>query len=587
MSETLVDLFARTVADFPDRRAVSDDHGGLTYAELDARANSIAHALAGHGVRGGDRVVIYRERGVDVFVSVLGVLKAGATYVAIDTRYPDSRRDLMIRACRAAAVVTEPGWRARLGPVDATVLEWRSGPGQEMAPPVPVEPGDPACVLFTSGSSGTPKAIVLEHRNLLYFARNPALPALVPADRVGQVSSLSFDAFHFEMWCGFAHGAEVVVLPTMAELVAKDLQRELRRRRITAMLAPTMALNHVVHEDRDAFAPLRVLLTGGDVVQPAACRELLAGSFSGEFVNLYGPAEGTTACTGYRVRAGEDGSVPIGTALAGATVRVLDLALREAPAGVVGELHISGAGVALGYSDQPALTAARFVPDPFGAPGERMYATGDLGRRREDGLLEFVGRADDQVKIRGFRVEPGEVERLLARHPSVLAVAVVAVGSDHDRRLVAVVAGPVSPRALREFAGEAMPDYQVPSAFVVVPGIPGDDHGKRDVRRIQELAGDHARRQAERVPPRDEVEHYLVTLWERLLGVEWVGPGDDFFSLGGNSMLAFRVHRRITRDLDVRLDVRDVLENGELAGLAEIIRTRGEEARRGHPVAGR
>ena len=315
------------------------------------------------------------------------------------------------------------------------MLEYRSAEVTAPVPPPanPLTAGDLACVLFTSGSSGVPKAIMLDHHNLVHLARNKVLASVGPADRVGQVASLSFDTFHVESWCSFAHGAEVVVLPTMPDLIADDLQRGLRRRRITVLVAPTMAVNHVVHEDRDAFSSLRVLYTGGDVLQPAAARTLLSGSFTGEFYNLYGPTEGTTCCTSHRITevADDCGTIPIGVELDGAAVYIMDDAQRALPDGTIGELYIGGEGVTVGYLGQPAMTAERFRPDPFGAPGSRMYATGDRAWRRDDGVIEFGGRIDDQVKIRGYRVEPREAEQVIAKHPAVRDAAVIVAGEAH------------------------------------------------------------------------------------------------------------------------------------------------------------
>lgn len=579
---TVLRLLERTVGRFPERRAVSDGDSTLTYAQLWDRARMFGCRLRAGGVRDGDRVVIHQSRGVGVFVSMVGVLMAGAAYVAVDRRYPDARRDMMIVGSRPRLVVTDPGTAEELRGLGPPLLEWTEvGATAAVDEPLPsVVPGQVATVLFTSGSTGTPKAIQLTHGNLCYFAENSALPPLLPTDRTGHVSSLSFDAFHFEAWCSFAHGAEVVVLPSMADLIAEDLRRQLKRLRITALLAPTMALNHVVHEDRDAFSSLRVLHTGGDVLQPAACRELLAGSFDGEFTNLYGPAEGTTACLAFPVRevARDAASVPVGRPLAGASVYVLGPDLRECPVGVTGELHIGGAGVALGYLDQPGLTAERFPPDPFGAPGGRLYATGDLGRRTEDGLIEFVGRADDQVKIRGYRVEPREVEVALARHPAVREAAVVVTGDGVDRRLVALVvpSAPLTMNELRAYAVEQLPDYLVPSSFVQVNGLPATEHGKRDRVELDKLARDHVDRRDTVVAPVDRYERYLVELWETLLHVEWIGRDDDFFALGGNSLLAFRLQRRIKRDLNVSVETRQILTAPRLADLAGAIRRAGE-----------
>ena len=573
---TLVELFARTVRSHPNRPAVSDDHDRLTYAQLDRRSDGIARALLARGLRKEDRVAVYLGRGVDVFVAILAVLKAGGAYVAIDSRYPDARREAMIHDSGAAIVISGAGWREKLGVKEVAVLDVQkdSAPQAGSWPGAPPAAGDLACVLFTSGSSGTPKAIMLEHRNLIYLACNPTLVQLEPSDRFGQVSSLSFDAFHIETWCSFARGAEVAVLPTMAELVAYDLKRELRRRRITAMLVPTMAVNHVVHEDRDAFASLRIIYTGGEVLQPGAARALRS---AGQFFNLYGPTEISTACTAYRIaQLGEDAdSVPIGTDFDGAAVHVLDWAWNEVPQGKVGEMHVGGRGVARGYLGQPALTASHFLPDPFGSRGSRMYATGDLARRGADRQLDFCGRVDDQVKIRGYRVEPREVERTLLRHPGVRDAAVVVVG-ETNRSLVAMVVPhkQLTARELRAHAAGVLPDYMVPSLFLIVPEVPGNDHGKRELSGLRQVAAMHLGRESRRLEPQDELDSYLAGMWEQLLGIEWIASSDDFFALGGNSMLAFRAHMRIERDLGVRVEVAEIFELSQLDRITSLVRER-------------
>lgn len=575
---TLVSLFADTVARHPDRPAVTDGTHRFSYAELDARADAVARALRDRGVERADRVACYLDRGAAVFVALLGILKAGAAYVPVDTRYPDARRDLLITDSGPAALITTPARAESVAALDVERIELDLTATAHDTDTVEVRPGDAAAVLFTSGSSGRPKAVVLSHGNLVHFARNPALPELTSTDRVGQVSSISFDAFHFETWCAFAAGAEVVVLPSVPDLLAGDIRRELRRRQITAMLVPTMAVNHVLREDRDAFTALRILHTGGDVISPAACRELFDAGYQGEFYNLYGPTEATTACTAHRITkqdvAGD--TIPIGRPLSGSAVYLLDDQRREVPDGTVGELYVGGAGVALGYLDQPDLTDAKFPPDPFADGAARMYATGDLARRREDGVLEYHGRIDGQVKIRGHRVDPGEVERLLGQHPEVRDAAALVTGHGQDSHLVAMVVcyDRVTPRELREFAVERLPEFMVPSSFVLVPGIPANDHGKRDLARLRALADEQLRRRANRVAPDGEIEHYLAGLWEDLLAVERIGATDDFFSLGGNSLLAFRAQRRISRELGVPLESRDVLANSELRGLATLIRDR-------------
>nr|AKA59373.1 non-ribosomal peptide synthetase [uncultured bacterium AB_9] len=579
-SPSILHFFADAVARHPARPAVSGPGGTLTYAQLDAASTRAAQQLALRGVAGEDRVAVHLGRGADVFVAILGVLKAGGAYVPIDARLNAARRDLMIENSGATVLITEPAVSASLTLPDVTALT-----PEDLQVPVaqqrtlPAVTGErAACVLFTSGSTGTPKAIVLEHRNIAYFALNRSLPALLPTDRVAHVSSLSFDAFHFELWCTLAAGAEIVVLPVVPDLVAADVQRELRRHRITAMLAPTMAVNHIVQDDRDAFASLRILHTGGDVIRPSAAGDLVAGAFAGEFHNLYGPTECATACTGHRIEtvAPDGESVPIGRPLDGAAVYLLDEDGHPVPDGTVGEIHVGGAGVARGYLGLPRETATCFLPDPAGPDGARMYRTGDLARRRPDGALEFVSRTDDQVKIRGYRVELGEVERALCRHPAVLDAAVLAEGEGDSRYLVAVLAGAgtVPLRAVRGHLAETLPDYLVPAALVAVDRLPASEHGKRDVDRLRRIARAEMNRRRTIVAPRDQVEQRLAEAWQELLAIEDVGIHDDFFALGGNSMLAFRLRRRLGKETGVELDMHEVLSTTVLADFADLLRRR-------------
>jgi amino acid adenylation domain-containing protein len=575
-TQTLTSLFASSVARYADRPAVSDHEQTLTYAELDRRSSALAAQLASGGLAAEDRVAVYLERSVDLFVAILGILKAGAAYVTVDTRYPDARRDLMLSLSGAKVVVTAPGLEPRLTHLSVGVLPYRHTftDGTDSWDAGTAVPESAAAVLFTSGSSGVPKGIVLEHRNLAFFATNPSLAQLRPEDRTGQISNVSFDAFSFEMWNTLAHGAEVVVLPTVPELLAADFQREMRRRRITAMLVPTMVLNHVVREDRDAFASLRVLQVGGDVLSPSACRKMLAGQFRGELYNLYGPAEITTACTVQRVTEAEAAldSVPIGRPLAGASVRLMNEDLQPVTPGEVGEIFVAGLGVARGYLDAPDLTDERFVPDPEGT-GTRWYRTGDLAWERADGGLEFVGRADGQVKIRGYRVEPGEVERGLRRHEQVHEAAVLVSGEGNDRHIAAFVVldGQLSLADLKEFAAAELPEFMVPSHFISLPEIPANDHGKRDVAALTVLLTEYRQRQISRVNPVTETERYLAKLWSTLLAVDAIGVNEDFFGLGGHSLLAFRMRSRINRERGVALSIQAVLENTTVAQLAPVL----------------
>jgi amino acid adenylation domain-containing protein len=574
---TVLRLFADAVATYADRPAVSDDSGRvLTYAELDAESARLAKRLVAGGVTSEDRVGIHRDRDIDLVVGILGALRAGAAYAAVDMRYPRARRELMLRAagCRYVVVGDDS-----LG-ADFPLLTWHCGTEEtedtDVALPEP-ERQDAACVLFTSGSTGVPKGVVVEHHNLVHFATNPVLPQLNQDDRVAQVANVSFDTFHYELWSSFAAGAHVVMMPSVPDLVKGDPGRELRRRKITVLLAPTMAFNHIGIEDPDVFGGLRLLLTGGDVIRPAACRSILAGSFDGRMTNLYGPTEGTTAATAEDITevADDQHSVPIGIGLAGVALLVLDNTFTPVPEGEVGELYLGGTGVTRGYLHDPARTAERFLPDPFGEPGSVMYATGDLVRQRPDGALDYLGRNDDQVKIRGYRVEPSEVDRSLLACRGVLDAAVLPQGGGEDKRLVAfvVLGAETTVPQLREDAEAALPDYQVPAEFVVIPEIPPTAHGKRDTEALLKLLADRDRQRDDYVAPRTDTERYLAGLWEVLLGMERVSRTDDFLALGGNSMLTFRMSRRIARDLAPGMDLEVVLANSMLAELAEAIDT--------------
>jgi amino acid adenylation domain-containing protein len=581
-SKTLVELFARSARDHSGKAAVADDEQQLSYAELDARSDALAHRLVEIGVGREDRVAVHLRRGVDVVVAVLGVLKAGAAYLPIDTRYEGGRRNYMITAGGVRLVITEPDLATELP--DVEVLHWRSepveSPEMESFGPVPGPgPSDAACVLYTSGSTGRPKAIVLEHRQMVAFALNPALPEMSPEDRTAQVASISFDPANFEIWCTLAAGAELVVLPSIPELLDGDIQRELKRRRITVMLAPAIAINHAVKVDRDSFAPLRILHSGGDVLLPSTCRDLLASKFDGRLFNLYGPAETTTACTAFEVtEVPEDvESVPIGSALEGYHLYVLDPDFKPVPPGEPGELWVGGAGVSRGYLNRPDLTAERFVPDPFAADGGAMYRTGDRVRWN-DGVLQYLGRFDTQVKIRGYRVEPGEVERAVCANPDVREAAVIATGEPGDKRLVAFLVPAVESLSLKELRADLnrrVADFLVPNEFIVLPAMPTDAHGKRDWEDLGHTASSRMRQRPDHVAPRTETEQYLAELWERLLIVEHVGVNDDFFVLGGHSLLAVRVRSLVRKELKVTLQPRAVFESSVLGELAELVdRTR-------------
>ncbi|MFJ5294438.1 amino acid adenylation domain-containing protein [Streptomyces sp. NPDC088348] len=589
---TLTELFEQTALRHPTAVAVSDGDARLTYWELEEATRASARELIARGVSPGDTVAVHMPRGVPVVVAVLAILRAGAAYLPIDEVYPAPRRDQMLCDGAATHVLVAPGEVERVARAGLSVLEWppvSSGlaadgslddvDGRVAEPSASLalaRPTGAACVLFTSGSTGTPRAVVLEHRQMVDFAVADTLPLLGPGDRTAQSSGISFDTFTFEVWRSFAGGARVVVVPGIPELMESDLGKELRRRRITAMLAPAIALNHLARHDREALSGLRLLCSGGDVLLPATCRALRDGGFTGELFNLYGPTEATVACSGFPVidtaLLGEQ--VPIGHSFGSARLHVLDERLRPVSPGVPGDLYVGGPSVGRGYLGRPGLTARRFVADPFAGDGTRMYATGDRVRSGADGALEYLGRTDSQVKIRGHRVEPQEVERALCRYESVVEAAVLSDGELGEKRLVAfVVVGrdDFLLRELRSHLRAAAPAHLVPGEIIVLEAMPTDAHGKRDQRRLADMLGDHASRRNRYAAPRTDTERLLATIWEDLLKVESVGVLDDFFTLGGHSLLAVRVRLLLRRQLDVLVTPEALFEHSVLEEQARLI----------------
>ncbi len=577
---TVVDLFTAQADRTPDAVAVTGRES-LTYAELDARANRLAHRLTALGVRPEDRVGLLLRRSADVVVAVLAVLKAGGAYLPLDVRAPAERMRLVLDQAGADVLLTDPTWEATAREVHAGHVVVLDGPvhgGPADRPAVPLHPDNLAYVEYTSGSTGVPKGVAVRHRDVVALALDGRFDG--PAHRTVLVHSpLAFDASTYELWVPLLRGGRVVVAPP------EDLDAALLREQVTAhgvtALWLTAGLFRVLAQDSpDCLAGLAEVWTGGDVVPAAAVRRVMEACPGLVVVDGYGPTETTTFASAHRMAdpAAVPGTVPIGAPLDGMRAYVLDDRLRPVPVGVPGELYLAGAGLARGYLDRPGLTASRFVACPFGVPGERMYRTGDVVRWLPDGVLEFAGRADDQVKLRGFRIELGEVEALLGRHPDVAQPVVVArEDTPGVKRLVAYVV-PADPRHAPEpgelagFTERHLPDYMVPSAFVVLDALPLSANGKVDRAALPAPAG--AAPAAEYVAPRTETEEVLAGIWQEALGAARVGAEDDFFALGGDSMRSMLVTSRARAAFGVPLTPHDVLTARTVANLARLVEER-------------
>ncbi|WP_327334130.1 non-ribosomal peptide synthetase [Streptomyces anulatus] len=576
---TFPELFAAQVALTPDAVAVESDDVSLTYAELDARAEKLAARLAGLGIGPEQVVALVLGRSVESVVGSLAVMRAGAAYLPVDPEYPAERIGFVFSDARPAAVLTTAAYAATVpGSEGVPVLLLDGGdedlPSASAAPTGPTSVDHPAYVIYTSGSTGVPKGVVVTHSGLSAFAATERERfAVTPSSRVLQFSSPSFDASVLELCMTLTSGAALVV-PGPAALAGEPLAEVISERRVTHALIPPAALASVPVSGLDTFS---CLIVGGDACSAELVERWAPGR---RMVNAYGPTESTVAVS-ISTPLEPTGGVPsIGTPVLGTRAYVLDGSLRLVAPGVPGELYVAGSGLARGYLRRAALTSERFVADPFGAPGERMYRTGDVVRRLGNGELEFVGRADAQVKVRGFRIELGEVESALVRDEGVDQAAVVVHEAQPGvKQLVAyvvpVVPGTVQPQALRESVAERLPDHMVPALVVELDALPLMVNGKLDRKALPApvIAAKEGR------APANAREELLCTLFAEVLGVPEVGVDQSFFELGGDSIGSIQLISR-ARKAGLRFSPRDIFAHRTVEALAVAAKEATAPARR-------
>ncbi|HEU4556352.1 MAG TPA: amino acid adenylation domain-containing protein, partial [Longimicrobium sp.] len=575
------ELFEAQVRERPGAVALVWGGVELTYAQLDARANRLANHLARLSVGPEARVGVLLERGVELVVSLLAIVKAGGCYVPLDPAYPAERLRLMLADASVGVLVSEGVLAAEVADAGVRVVALDEAAEAlsaeaETAPVSGATPENLAYIVYTSGSTGRPKGVMVNHRTVVQLVVETDYVRLGAGDRVAQASNASFDALTFEAWGALLNGATLVGIPTDDLLSPAALRRTLREERITTLYQTTALLNQLAREHPDIFAPVREVLFGGQQVDADAVRRILAAGKPQRLLHMYGPTETTAWCSCEAVEeVAEDAlTVSVGRPTGNQRIYLLDAARHPVPVGVPGEAYVGGGGVVRGYLDRPGLTAERFLPDPFASePGARMYRTGDRLRWKAEGTLEFVGRLDDQVKIRGFRIEPGEVESVLCAHPQVREARVV-VREDQpgEKRLVAYLVGEADAGALRSHLRRVLPSYMVPAAFVAIERLPLTSTGKLDVKALP--APERAGEEGESLTPATPVQEALAAVWTEVLGVDWVEAQDDFFALGGHSLLVMRLIAHVEDAFGVELSIRDVFAEPTLEAMAAGIEQR-------------
>ncbi|KAG0352352.1 hypothetical protein BGZ54_002839, partial [Gamsiella multidivaricata] len=572
-------LFEDQVKLSPEAIAIVQDDRELTYRELNSRANGIAHELVMAGVKPGDNVLILLNRSIDLVAAQIAILKVGAAFVPIDTTAPVERQAFIASDTGAKLLISDED---ALVPVLIQVPLLRLSVHQDNAEDMQdafhsslyTSSLDTAYIMYTSGSTGVPKGVLVSHRGIARLVIN-GFADICPSDRVTFASSPSFDLSTFDVWAPLLNGARIVIIDNDTILDPHRLAATLDLHQVTSLLLATALFHQYAFIIGPTLSKLKYLMCAGEQALIEAFAEVLQHAGPVRIVNAYGPTESVYTTT-YEATSTicQLDRVPIGRPIPNTQIYVLDRHRNPVPIGIAGELYIGGPGVANGYLNRPDLTSERFLPDPFSnAPGARMYKTGDLVRYLPDGNIVFMGRNDDQVKIRGFRVELGEIEVRLAEHPEVREVAVLTIGeSSSEKRLVAYVVSPPHENlahSLREHLAATVPEYMIPSAFVRLDSFPLTNNGKIDRRALPKPDSDSFVAQ-NYVAPQGDIEVALAAMWSELLKVERVGRHDNFFMLGGHSLIAVRLMNRVST-LGVQLPLSTLFSTPTLSAFAEVI----------------
>jgi amino acid adenylation domain-containing protein len=564
---------------YPDSIALRHGDRQLSYEELDRRGGRFAGHLTQLGVASGGTVAICIERSFDWIVAALGVMRAGAAYVPLDSAWPDSRLRFAVNDSGADVLVARAALLDRLqvkargiDPCrDAALIAAALTPA-----PRPVQPESLAYVIYTSGSTGVPKGVEITHANLSHLVRwHRDAFRVTREDRASHLAGLGFDAAVWEIWPNLAAGATVCLADDAVRSSPELMQQWIVRERVTIAFVPTVHALPLMAMEWPSTTDLRLLLTGGDTLRRGPAVPLPF-----DVVNNYGPAECTVVATSSVLKPGSDGVPPIGRPIAGARIYLMNERGEQVPDGIVGEIYVGGGGVGRGYRNLPQSTKQSFLPDPFiGAPGDHMYRTGDRGVRRPDGEIEFKGRLDRQLKIRGQRVELDEISRVLARYPSFdFATAITKISGSGETELVAYVLPKQKERVptareLQKYLLHTLPDYMIPAIFVRLHALPLSPNGKLDLAMLPLPTSENLLPKAAATAPATPIEGKLLTMIRELLKNDAVAPEDNFFLAGGHSLLGMQLVMRVRDAFGVDLTLQQLFESPTVQRLALVVET--------------
>jgi amino acid adenylation domain-containing protein len=573
-------LFEEQVERTPDAIAIVFEDQRLTYKELNAKANQLAHYLQTLGVGSEVLVGICIERSLWMIIGILGILKAGGAYVPLDPAYPQERLAFMLEDAVVTVILTQSNLSEKLSVSRSRIVcldkeeKIAQQPQKNLVSEAKAE--DLAYIMYTSGSTGNPKGVCIPHRGVVRLVKETDYISFSSAEVFLQLAPISFDASTFEIWGSLLNGARLVLMPPHTPSL-QELGQAIQQYKVTTLWLTASLFHLMVDHHLESLKQVRQLLAGGDVLSPCHVKRVIQELKSCRLINGYGPTENTTfTCCYSAMSAAQIGeAVPIGRPIANTQTYILDRHLQPVPVGVPGELHIGGDGLARGYLNRPDLTQEKFIPNPFShETNSRLYKTGDLARYLPNGNIEFLGRIDHQVKIRGFRIELGEIEAELSQHPDVReAIVVVREDMLDDKRLVAYFVArqaTISSYELRDFLKRRLPEYMLPTAFVLLDALPLTPNGKVD-RRALPAPEFHPELELSFVAPRTPVEELLANIWYTVLKIEQIGTDDNFFELGGHSLLATQVISRVNDTWTVKLPLRSLFEDPTIAQFAKRI----------------